>query len=80
MKDTVHARLGDEDRKILRDLKKTTGETESSLVKRGLRLVYQKEVKSFRSALDLAGEAVGKFSSGIGDLSHHKKHLEDYGR
>lgn len=79
MKNYVHARLGPEERKILRELKKKTGETESNLVKTGLRLVYQKEVQTRKSLLELAGDSVGKFSSPYTDLSTNPKHMEGFG-
>lgn len=80
MKDYIHARLGPEDRALLGKLKKATGEGESSLVRKGLRLVYQQEVKGVRSALEVAGKSVGKFKGGPKDLSFHKKHLEGFGQ
>ena len=81
MKNYVHARLNPEEQRVLKELKKKTGETESSLVKRGLTLVYQKEVKKVQSALELAGDSVGKFSiKGFTDISrNHKKYLEKWG-
>ena len=80
MKGYIHARLGDAEKDILQELKQTTGETESSLVKRGLRLVYEERVKKAKSALQIAGKGVGRFSSKLGDLSVNKKHLEGYGK
>lgn len=79
VKNYVHARLGAEDRAILKELKKVTGQTESALVKEGLLLVYQKKVKKPISALELAGDAVGCIASGIPDLSTNKKHFEGFG-
>lgn len=79
MKDYVHARLGEEDKAILKELKKATGENESALVKKGLRLVYQQEVKGAKNALELAGDAVGCLKGGPPDLSTNKKHMEGYG-
>jgi hypothetical protein len=80
MKNYVHARLDPEEQALLKELVKTTGETISALVKKGLRLVYQQEVRSAKSALDVAGKLVGSISSGIGDLSTNQKHLEGFGR
>lgn len=80
MKDTVHARVGKEERTILSELKKATGETESALVKKGLRLVYEKEIKGHRSALEVIGKVVGKYASKYHDLSVNKKHMEGYGK
>lgn len=80
MKNYVHARLGHEEGRILRELIKATGETVSSLVKKGLRLVYEKETYKRRNALEVAGDLAGSVMSGIGDLSTNKKHLEDFGK
>lgn len=80
MKNYVHARINDEERLLLKELKKVTGENESSLVKKGLRLIYQHEVRTKKTALEVAGEAVGCLASGIRDLSTNKKHLEGYGK
>ena len=79
MKNYVHARLDREARAQLDELKKATGETESALVKRGLRLVHE-QVRPRRSALEVAGRLVGKYSGGPKDLSTNKKHLDDFGR
>ena len=80
MKDYIHARIGHEERMFLKELREVTGENESSLIKKGLRLVYQREVKEKKSALELAKGVVGCFASGLRDLSTNKKHLEGYGR
>lgn len=79
MKNYIHARLDHEEQTLLKELVKATGETISALVKKGLRLVYQKEVKPAKNALEAAGDAVGCFASGIGDLSTNKKHMEGFG-
>jgi hypothetical protein len=78
MKTYIHARLGDDDRAALEELKETTGQTESEIVRRGLRLVAQEERRR-RSALDLAGRSVGRFKNGPRDLSTNRKHLEGFG-
>lgn len=80
MKNYVHARIGKEESVILKELKKATGESESALVKKGLRLVYEKERKESRSALQVIGDVVGKYASKYGDLSVNKKHMEGYGK
>ena len=80
MKHYVHARLGPEERAQLDELKEATGETESALVKQGLRLVHERAVRSRRSALDVAGRLVGKYRGGPNDLSTNRKHLDDFGR
>jgi hypothetical protein len=78
MKAYVHARLGEEDRAVLEKLKRSTGRTESEIVRRGLQLVAKEEGRR-RSALDLAGRSVGRFRKGPKDLSTHRKHLEGFG-
>lgn len=79
MKDYVHARLGKEERNLLKELKKATGETETALVKKGLRLVYQREIGVKKNALEVAGDLVGCVKGGPPDLSTNKKYMEGYG-
>lgn len=79
MKSYIHARLTAEDRAILDELRSMTGEGESALVRRGLRLVL-KDVSRLPSALDLAGASVGRFRNGPRDLARNKKHLEGFGQ
>ena len=79
MKSYIHARLTAEDRAILDELQKVTGEGESALVRKGLRLVLQ-DVSRQPSALDLAGASVGRFRKGPRDLARNKKHLEGFGQ
>jgi hypothetical protein len=74
----IHARLGEEDRAALEELKETTGQTESEIVRRGLQLVVQEERRR-RSALELAGRSVGQFKKGPRDLSTSRRHLEGFG-
>jgi hypothetical protein len=74
----IHARLGDEERTALEELKQSTGQTESEIVRRGLRLVAAEERRR-RSALHLAGSSVGRFKKGPRDLSANRKHLEGFG-
>jgi hypothetical protein len=78
MKAYVHARLGARERALLEALKKTTGRTESQLVRRGLRLVAA-EARRQQSALYLARAYCGKFKGGPRDLSANPRHLEGYG-
>ena len=75
----IHARLSEEARANLEELKQATGQSESEIVRRGLRLLA-KEAKGRRSALDLAGPGVGRFKKGPRDLSSNRKHLEGFGR
>lgn len=78
MKTYIHARLREEDRAALEDLKKETGLTESEIVRRGLQLVAQEE-RCRRSALELTGRSVGRFKKGPRNLSTNRKHLEGFG-
>jgi hypothetical protein len=81
MKGYVPARLGPEDRARLDQLKQVTGERETALVKRGLRLVHEHELQARRkrTAFEIAGKLVGKYR-GPSDLSTNKKYLDDLGR
>jgi predicted DNA-binding protein len=74
----IHARLAEEDRVALEELKQATGRSESELVRRGLRLVVEEERRR-QSALSLAGPSVGRFKKGPKDLSSNKQHLEGFG-
>jgi hypothetical protein len=78
MKGYIHARLAEDDRGVLEELKRSTGLTESELVRRGLRLVAEEEGRR-GSALDLAGRSVGRFKKGPRDLSTNRDHLEGFG-
>lgn len=78
MKTFVHARLSKGDRDTLEDLIKSTGRSESELVRIGLRLAH-KQFGRKRSALELAGRSVGKFTGGPSDLATNRKHLEGFG-
>ena len=75
----IHSRLSKEDQAVLESLKKVTGESESDLVRRGLRLIL-KEYLPLRTALSLAGESAGKFRNGPKDLSTNKRHLSGFGK
>ena len=79
MKSYIHARLGKADHEVLRELKKTTGASESDLVRRGLRLMRER-LGERRSALGLAGTSAGKFKKGPKGLSTNKKHLDGFGQ
>lgn len=78
MKTSIHARLGDQERAALEELKHSTGQTESEIVRRGLQLMVA-EQRRRRSALELAGRSVGRFKKGPRDLSTNGKHLEGFG-
>jgi hypothetical protein len=78
VKDYIHARLGPSDRALLDELRRTTGLSESELVRRGLQLVVN-ETRQRQSALALAGPSVGRFASGSRNLSTDRKHLDGFG-
>jgi Arc/MetJ-type ribon-helix-helix transcriptional regulator len=78
VKTYIHARLSQHDRAVLDELKSATGHNESELVRRGLKLVSEQLARK-PSALDVAGQSVGKFKNGPSDLSTNRKHLEGFG-
>ena len=78
MKTYVHARLSPKDRIVLDRLRRSTGRTESDILRRGLWLVADAESRQ-TSALDLAGRRVGRFKNGPPDLSTDKRHLKGFG-
>ena len=78
VKPYVHARVGKEDRALLDRLKRSTGRSESELVRRGLRLVAI-HIGGQPSARQLAGPSVGKFRRGPRDLSTNRRHLDGFG-
>jgi hypothetical protein len=78
VKDYIHARLSQPERALLEDVKRTSGLTESELVRRGLHLVAAEE-RGRHSALSLAGASVGRFARGPRDLSANRKHLDGFG-
>jgi len=82
-KDSIHARLTPEDLLLVSELKQITGDSESVLIKKGLKSLYNALGKTHKTsgALKLAGHSVGKFSKpALTDLSSNKKYLGDYGK
>jgi hypothetical protein len=79
VKNYIHARLGKNDRVVLEALKTSTGQSESELIRRGLKLVAS-ELARERSALAAAGTSVGRFARGPRDLATNAKHLADFGK
>lgn len=78
MKNCIHARLSSQARETLEQLKAATGATESALVRQGLELVAER-YRARPSALDLAGDSVGKVHGAPRDLSSGARHLEAFG-
>jgi hypothetical protein len=79
MKRFVHARLTEAERAVLEQLRRVTGQSESALIRHGLKLVAE-ATQPRGSALDLAGRSVGRFKGAPPDLSTSRKHLEGFGR
>jgi len=72
----VHARLDHQSHELLKRLRRSTGLTDSDLLRRGLRtLAAQTTHRRMPRILGL-----GKFASGHHDLASNKKHLRDFGR
>ncbi|MBV8844497.1 MAG: hypothetical protein JO307_16940 [Bryobacterales bacterium] len=76
MTSVVQARLDADEQKILDNLVHQLGWSPSKIVREGIRLVAACHPPRKRPRIIGTGE----FSSGIGDLSFNKKHLEDFGR
>jgi uncharacterized protein YoxC len=72
--------MNPEESKLLMEIKKKIKQTESAIINKGLRLVDQKDIQKKKTALELAGDSVGKVSSGIKDLSTNKKYFEGFGK
>ena len=79
MKSYVHARLGSADRAVLELLRRTTGRSDSDLVRQALRALRH-EVGRQPSALDRAGKSAGRFRRGPRDLSTNPRHLAEFGK
>jgi hypothetical protein len=72
----VQARLDDETDRILKDLRRRTGLSDSELVRRGVRFLA--ELSQPAARVRVVG--TGRFSSGVLDLGSNKAHLEGFGR
>jgi hypothetical protein len=72
----VHARLDEKSDRRLKMLHRTTGLSESELLRRGLLALATTSSPAAR--LRIVG--MGKFASGVGDLGSNKRHLEGFGR
>ena len=75
MSRVVQARLDEETSSILEQLKKQFGWSHSEAVRRGLKLLAAATPQRGRRKFS----GVGKYSSGIPDLSTNKKHMEGFG-
>ena len=71
----IHARLDAETQRQLARLRKTTGLTDSELVRRGLQALAVLPVRGNRHIVGL-----GAFESGTPDLGSNRAHLRGFGR
>ena len=74
-KTTVQARLDPESQQALETLTRRLGMSQSEVVRAGLRLMIQQQPAPAKPKFI----GIGKFASGVGDLSTNKKHMEGYG-
>jgi hypothetical protein len=72
----VHARLDDESHRLLKRLRRSTGLTDSDLLRQGLRTLATNRRAHGRPAI----LGLGKFTSGHRDLASNKAHLRGFGR
>lgn len=72
----VQARLDPETVELLTRLRRSTGLSDSELLRRGLRRLAEREPRSRRQRI--AG--MGKFASAVADLASNKRHLRGFGR
>jgi hypothetical protein len=79
MKKYVHARLGEKDRRVLDRLKRSTGRTESELLRRGRTSPQRRRTGGTAPSIG-PGTSAGRFKSGPLDLSTSWEHLEGFGR
>jgi Ribbon-helix-helix protein, copG family len=77
MKTTVQARLDEEDQKALETLTRRLGMTPSEVVRVSLRQMLTAQTTPSEKPPKFIG--IGKFDSGIPDLSTNKKYMEDFG-
>lgn len=78
MSNIVHARLDDHTRKIMRQLQRRHGWSDSDIVRAGIRALGDTELPPGQRVKRIIG--LGKFTSGIADLGSNDKHLRDFGR
>jgi len=76
MRAIIQARLDRQSQKLLADLIRELGWSRSRLVREGLRILGATRLRRKRKGII----GLGKFASGIPDLSTNKKYLRDLGR
>jgi len=72
---TVQARLDEESQQALETLTRRLGMSQSEVVRASLRLMVQQHAAPKKKKFI----GLGKYDSGIGDLSTNKKHMEGFG-
>jgi predicted transcriptional regulator len=75
-RDVVHARLDPETRRTLDRLRRSTGLTDSELIRRALRVFVERETRGSRRRII----GLGEFESGVSDLATNPDHLAGFGR
>ena len=76
MSRVIHARLDDEAEKLLVELQRRSGWSDSQVVREGIKALDVLLVpKGKRKIIGL-----GRFRSGVSDLGSNKKHLRGFGR
>ena len=73
---TIQARLDSRSQELLAALIRELGWSPSQVVREGLRMLGASRLRRRRKGII----GLGKFASGIPDLSTNKKHLQDFGR
>ncbi len=72
----VHARLDPATEKMLREVERSLGWTDSEVVRAGIKMVRGVLVRSRARAI----VGLGRFRSGVPDLGSNKDHLKGFGR
>jgi hypothetical protein len=72
----VQSRLDPETLKLLTRLRRSTGLTDSELLRRGLRRLAEREPRARRHRI----VGVGQFASKVTDLASNKRRLQGFGR
>ena len=72
----IHARLDIETEKMLREVERGLGWSDSEIVRAGIKML--RGVMLRRRSCPIVG--IGKFPSGLSDLGSNKEHLKGFGR
>lgn len=75
MPSSIHARLDEETEAMCAQLKKLEGWTDSEIVRRGIKLLAAVTPRKGKRRFT----GVGKYDSGVPDLSTNKAHMEGFG-